>query len=82
MIGKLGDCILGKPFQNLTVEQFICKFEKILNRSATRTARITDANKVKAEIGDAYYVPWYVECHSERFPGWFGEADNRVVSGT
>lgn len=78
-VRKLYDCFVGDACRGMNNKERLRKLTSILDRSAVFAGRVMDLDAVKRDIGEAYYVPWYVECHPDRFPTWFGELDWRDV---
>jgi hypothetical protein len=72
---ELGGYFVGDACRGLVDEELIRKLMQILDRSLPHQARMMEINAAKAQLGDAYYIPWYLDCHPDRFPGWFGKVD-------
>lgn len=78
-VRQLYDCFVGDACRGMGNEERLRKLTTILDRSVVFAGRVMDLDAVKRDIGEAYYVPWYVKCHPDRFPTWFDELDWRNV---
>lgn len=52
---------LGEQFDSSTPSD--SRFQKVVN--------------VRADLGAAYYVPWFMQCNVHRYASWYGELDSR-----
>lgn len=82
LMTTLRDCFADGACREPGDEQFAAKLLQIVDRSSHHADRIVDIRSAKRRLGDAYYVPWYIICHPDRFPAWFGETDGRLIRDT
>lgn len=80
ILTALHDCFIEGACRGLNYEELMAKLLQIMDRSYHHIDRIVDVSKAKKRLGDAYYVPWYIECYPGRFPAWFGEMDERLAT--
>lgn len=78
-LGTFRDCLVGNACEGLDDQDIIQKLTQVLTGSSHFPTRIADVTAVKAELGDAYYVPWYLTCVPDKFPAWFGKVDDRLL---
>lgn len=78
---KLRDCFEGSACTGLDDEAVIKKLMRMLDRSPQdNNPRLVNVGPTtQGNLGEAYYVPWYVKCHPERYPGWYGKVDGRLM---
>ena len=76
---QLSDCFVSDAGQSLTDEELVEKLVVILDRSVYVGGRVVDLESAKAEMGQAYHVPWFMECYPDKYPTWFGKLDRRVL---
>ena len=76
---NLRDCFVGGECEGLNGEELVKRLMQMMDHSTGFKARLKDIDMVKQEMGDAYYMPWFVECYPDAFPSWSGEADPRVL---
>lgn len=77
---ELRGCFGGETCpDNGNEEVFMATLMSILDRAATFKDRLMDVEAAKNHLGEAYFVPWFIECFPDRFPAWFGKTDKRVV---
>jgi hypothetical protein len=51
-----------------------------IDRSLSFRERFRSVHDVQRELGEAYYLPWYLGCNRNRFPSWYGQLDSRNVA--
>ena len=74
------DCFVGSACEGLDDKGVIQKLMQMLDRSVHQSERMAGVRDGAIHmLGEAYYVPWYIECYPRRFPGWFGGVDARLL---
>lgn len=79
LLTKLRDCFVGEACQGLDDEERMRKLMQMLDRTSPYESRMMKIDASRIELGDAYYAPWFLVCHPDRFPGWFGHVDERMA---
>lgn len=82
LIRKLSDCFQGTACHGLDNETIIERLMQMVNRSFQHTGpRIMDVadSATHDKLGGAFFVPWYIQCYPDRYPGWFGKVDGRLM---
>lgn len=61
----------------LTMNTLITLGESV-DRSVSYNSRFEKIEAIQEELGEAYYLPWFLQCNQERYPSWYGKVDARL----
>lgn len=75
----LRECFAGEACSELDDEELMQKLLQMLDRSKPFHSRMKDIGAANSELGDAYYIPRYMQCYPNAFPGWIGGIDQRLL---
>ena len=59
----------------------LTELDNALDRSVSCRSRFEKIDDIKDVLGEAYYLPWFLECNPQRYPSWYGHVDNRLYQG-